>query len=270
MKSHTKNRCREFTCFLPPRTFPPIGRTNCFLIGDNGDRCFVVDPAPLNSAEYEKLVSCLKKFAFTDIFITHHHLDHHERAPQLAREFSVPISISEDSFQRLIKKIGKNYFEGIDIHRVREGDRLTQWRGNDVKVYEIPGHDEGHLGLAPDNMEWFLAGDLIQGMGTVMIGKDAGDMAKYFQSLERVIGLAPNIVLPSHGSPQTSTHSIKKTLKHRKKREKQVLKLHKKGKTPEQMVEDIYRGVDRHLWPFAFENVLAHLQKLKDDGLVAE
>ena len=250
-------------------TFPPdyVHRTNCFVFGDPGERVVLVDPSPKDDREYEKFVNTLKKFGFTytDIFLTHHHGDHHQKAPQLAREFSLPITLSQDSHQRILKQKGEKYFAGIEIKYAREGDMLTRWLGKNVKVYEIPGHDEGQLALAPGTMEWFIVGDLVQSTSTVVIGENEGDMAKYYQSLERVIQLDPKVLLPSHGIPIGTTYQLADTLKHRKYREQQILHLYKKGKSPEEMVRIIYQGVDRRLWPLALENIKSHLKKLEKE-----
>ena len=81
----------------------------------------------------------------------------------------------------------------------------------------------------------------------------------------RVIQLDPKVLLPSHGIPIGTTCQLADTLKHRKYRERQILRLYKKGNTPEQMVRIIYRGVDRRLWPLALENIKSHLKKLEKE-----
>jgi len=250
-------------------TFPPdyVHRTNCFVFGDAGEPVVLVDPSPKDDREYQKLVNTLKKLGltYTDIFLTHHHGDHHQKAPRLAREFSLPITMSQDTHQRILKQKREKYFAGIRIKFAKEGDILTRWLGKNVKVYEVPGHDEGQLALAPETMEWFIVGDLVQSTSTVVISEEEGDMAKYYQSLERVIQLDPKVLLPSHGIPIGTTCQLADTLKHRKYREQQILNLYKKGNTPEQMVKIIYRGVDRRLWPLALENIKSHLKKLEQE-----
>jgi glyoxylase-like metal-dependent hydrolase (beta-lactamase superfamily II) len=243
-------------------------RTNCFVIGEPGGDTLIVDPSPKNDDEYDKLLNTLNRlakehrFQYSGIFITHSHPDHHKNAAGLSNQLSLPVTISGDSYQRLKSRDKKNLLKELDIRHAKEGDTVTRWQGKDVHVYEVPGHDEGHLALAPESMEWFLAGDLVQQKGTVVITTSEGDMAKYFQTLQRIIDLKPKLVLPSHGQALKGASVLKKTLKHRKKREKQVLKLHRKGLTPQQMVEIIYRNVNKHLWPFALENVKSHLKKL--------
>jgi len=262
------------------RTFPPVGRTNCFLLGDREAGTFIIDPSPGEENEYGRLVERLKEFGdmyrYTGIFITHHHIDHHERAPALARDFSIPVTMSKNTLERIIKKRGVRYFESIGVNTVKEGDVLTRWRGRDVRVYEVPGHDEGQLALAPDGMEWFLVGDLVQGNwagkggGTVVIGNEEGNMRDYFQTLERIIALDPKILLPSHGMAMKSTAAMEKTLNHRRYRERQVLRLYEKGHTPEEMVAKIYKNIDPGLWPWGLENINAHMKKLKEDGVIED
>ncbi len=252
-------------------SLPPSPTTNCFVIGEPGEAAVIVDPAPKDNEEYRKLLNTLNRlaschcFKYTRLLITHHHWDHHQNAPQLARELGLPIAISRDSYERIIKRAGADYFENIAIHHPVEGDLLVRWQGQAVHVFQVPGHDAGQLALAPENMAWFLVGDLIQGSGTVVISTDEGDMRHYYETLERIIKLKPNILLPSHGEAQHSTSVLKKTLKHRQKREKQVQKLYKKGLSPEQMIAHIYSQVDRRLWPLALKNIKSHLKRLQQD-----
>jgi ribonuclease/clavin/mitogillin len=248
-------------------TFPPFRKTNCFVFGDvdDGKKRFVVDPSPVNEKEYEKLKIHLQGYSITDIFITHHHIDHHQFSADLAREFSIPVTMSAYTHQRILQKQGEDYFKDVEVIHAKEGDILTIWNKKNVRVYETPGHDEGHLSLAPDNLHWFLVGDLIQGFGTVFIGRDDGDMEKYFESLKRVIELNPKVVLSSHGLAMGSINRLEETLKHRVFRENQILKLHREGKTPEQMLRIIYRYEDKRLWPLALESIQSHLLKLNNE-----
>jgi len=247
-------------------TLPPANRTNAFLIGDT-DPKILIDPSPKDEVEYQKLKNTLNLFGVHQIFLTHHHPDHHQYSTHLAREYKVPMMMSEDTFKRLTK-INSDYFEGIEIKLLKEGDLLTDWCGRKVKIIEVPGHDAGQLAVAPEDMSWFLAGDLFQGIGTVVIGDDEGDMAKYFATLEKVILLNPKVVFPSHGIGLGGVSIIEKTLEHRKMREQEILVLHQQGKTPEQMLEVIYAQVDKRLWPYARKNIDKHLEKLHRENKI--
>ncbi len=249
-------------------TFPPINRTNCFVIGDEESNRWVVDPSPRSRGEYRRLVNTLKSIGFSGIFITHHHMDHIQNAPRLAREFSLPMVMSGATRRWIIEHKGERFFRGVEVRTLKEGEILAHWRGEAVTVYEVPGHSEGHLALMPESKTWFLAGDLTQSMGTVVIGLKDGDMGEYFRTLERIIQWNPRVILPSHGLVMGTVESLEKTLAHRRLREKQVLHLKTKGLTVEEMVEEIYRGVPKALWPWAIENIRAHLKKLAQEGEV--
>jgi endoribonuclease LACTB2 len=247
-------------------TLPPAQRTNAFLIGDKGPKT-LIDPSPKDEEEYLKLKNTINLFGLDQILLTHHHPDHHEHSVDLARDYKVPMLMSEDTHRRLSHKI-PDYFKGIEIKIIKEGDILTDWLGRKVSIFEIPGHDEGQVALAPDDMSWFIAGDLFQGVGTVVIGDDEGDMAKYFATLQRVIALSPKVIFPSHGIGLGGVNILENTLEHRKLREKQVLHFYQEGLTVEQMLEKIYEKVDERLWPYARKNIQKHLEKLKKEKML--
>lgn len=247
-------------------TLPPAERTNCFVIGDN--KKVLVDPSPRDMDEYRKLISLLEAYPLDKVFITHHHKDHHEYATQIAKHFNLPIYISEDSFERIKKFQDQNYFDGCETVFVQEGDVLARWIGQEVKAYAIPGHDQGHFGLAPERMNWFLVGDLFQGIGTVVVGGEEGSMQDYFASLKKVIELAPQCVIPSHGIALGGVHMIEKTLEHRRLRESQIIDLLKQDKDIDDIVKTIYFDIPRTLHPYAKANVVSHIEKIKLENLI--
>lgn len=238
-------------------TLPPASRTNAFLIGG-----VLLDPSPRDDVEYGKFKNTLSRFGFSKILLTHHHPDHHERSTKLALEFDVPMLMSQDTHDRLSRMV-PGYFENIKVTIVKEGDVVTKWLSHDVVVYEVPGHDRGQIAIASRDMSWFIAGDLFQGVGTVVIGDDEGDMAEYYRTLEKVITLNPRVVFPSHGIGLGGTNILQNTLDHRRTRENQVMTMHKQGMSVDQMLEEIYKGVDQRLWPYARKNIEKHLIKLK-------
>jgi glyoxylase-like metal-dependent hydrolase (beta-lactamase superfamily II)/8-oxo-dGTP pyrophosphatase MutT (NUDIX family) len=245
-------------------TLPPASRTNAFLIGDEGPK-ILLDPSPKDQAEYVKLKNTIELFGIDKVMLTHHHPDHHERSVQLAQDYGIPMMMSQDTFERLSRMI-PGYFEGVKIEFLKQGDKVTKWLGREVIVHEVPGHDEGQLALAPEDLSWFIAGDLFQGVGTVVIGDDEGDMKKYFQTLEKIISLNPRVVFPSHGIGLGGVAILEATLAHRKQREEQILKLTQEGHGPQQILEELYKEVDQRLWPYAMKNILKHLDKLHSEG----
>lgn len=248
-------------------TLPPATRTNAFLIGDEGSPRILIDPSPRDDVEYRKFKNTLALFGVDKILITHHHPDHYERTDILARELNVPVLLSPYTFNRIVEK-RPDYFSGIKTQFLNDGEVVTKWIGRDVLVMNIPGHDEGQVALYSQDLSWFIAGDLFQGIGTVVIGGSEGDMKKYFETLEMIIKLSPKVLFPSHGIGLGGTSILEKTLHHRKQREKQILTLHLEGFKPEEMLEKIYSEVSRELWPYALENIFKHLQKLRAENII--
>jgi len=269
----TYNPETEIPCFeavkgvwmLPvlSNTLLPATRTNAFVIGDA-----LIDPSPRSFEERKKLMNTLWRFTIGKVFLTHHHSDHYEFAESIADELQVPLCLSADSHDRILRHRGRDFFKGLEVGLVGEGDTLTHWLGKEVKLYAVPGHDAGQLAPAPESMEWFIVGDLIQGVGTVVIAPPEGDMAQYFASLERVIGLNPAVIIPSHGGALGGVHRLRETLKHRKMRESQVLALQRQGASTQEMLADIYPDLDPRLSLYAMANIESHLAKLRAESRI--
>lgn len=254
--------------FLPlSNTFPPANRTNSFIIGDGGEfaKKLLIDPSPKDEAELKKFLRSVTKVGFDSIFLTHHHLDHYQFVREIALLFKVGVELSSDTLFRIKQQSGENYFDNIPLTIRKEGDIVTKSLGQEVRVYEVPGHDEGQLALAPMNLNWFLVGDLIQTIGTVVIQAPEGDMRKYFQTLERVIALNPKNIIPSHGIIIGGTNKLVETLKHRKMREESIIKLLAENKSEDEILESIYEGLDSFLIPFAQRTIQAHIKKINEE-----
>jgi ribonuclease/clavin/mitogillin len=248
--------------FLPlSNTFPPALRTNSFIIGDEDEIKYLIDPSPKDEVELEKFIRSIVKVGFDRIFITHHHPDHYEFSRDIALRFKVPMEMSQFTYTI----IGPDYFNGIDVTLRKEGDIITKSLGQNVRVYEVPGHDEGQLALAPDNMSWFLVGDLIQTIGTVVIGGPEGDMQKYFNSLNRVISLNPKNIIPSHGIIIGGTNKLAQTLAHRQEREDQIKELLQMGRTLKEILDVVYVGLKPELLPYALKTIEAHITKIHNE-----
>jgi len=248
-------------------TIPPAAHTNCFLIGDDGATRLLVDPSPADDAEYAKLYAQVEG-RFDVIFLTHHHPDHHERADQLARQTGVPLWLSTDTRQRITAEQPR-FFDGLETREIADGENLTRWLGREVQTLAVPGHDRGQLALMPDDRAWCIVGDLIQGIGTVVIPPPEGNMAEYFATLENVIRLDPEVIIPSHGLALGSTYYLKHALSHRQARESQILKLHQAGKSEDEVLATVYVGTPSALLPLARINIRSHMDKLRAERRLA-
>ena len=258
---------------LPIRshTLPPANHTNAFLIGAPANKptsYWLVDPSPADSKSRDDLLKRIGERRIEGIFLTHHHPDHHQQSVGLAQHWQVPIRCSHDTAVRIPTRFGKHYWRDVELQPIADGEALCSWNDRVVRVHAVPGHDAGQLALMPENRCWMIVGDLIQGIGTVVIAKPEGNMRDYFRSMQWVIDQAPAAIIPSHGQAMGGTYRIEQTLQHRKLREQQVLQLHQKGLDLEQMVANIYASVDRRLWGLAKMSIECHLDKLAEDDLL--
>ncbi len=250
-------------------TLPPATHTNVFWFGGNGAPRVLVDPSPADRAEFDRLCRSVDAFGVDLVFLTHHHPDHREFADEVARRYRVPIGLSADSHQRITAKAGTRFFEGLDVRIYDEGDELTRWQGEAVRLWAVPGHDEGQLAPMPESRAWCIVGDLIQGIGTVVIAPPEGNMRKYFASLKRVIALDPGVIIPSHGLALGGTHYLQAALRHREERETQIRTRHQAGLGEDQILAEVYSGIDPRLLPLARLNIRSHMDKLREEGAIS-
>lgn len=246
-------------------TLPPATHTNALLIGDSYK--VLVDPSPADRTELARLLKLLDRVGCDEVLLTHHHPDHRQFANEIAARYDVPLALS-DTTRRFVQAKEPGYFGDLLLRTYVEGDVVTRWLGQPVRVVPVPGHDAGQIALMPDNKAWFIVGDLIQGIGTVVIAKPEGHMGTYFKTLQKVIDLDPAVIVPSHGMAMGTTYRLQETLKHRQMREASVLHLHREGKSADEMLPLLYQGVDARLWPLARMNIDSHLDKLREDALI--
>jgi ribonuclease/clavin/mitogillin len=259
---------RGLTQFVPlSNTLPPADRTNSFYYGENVK--VLVDPSPKDEQEYNKFLKTLDSFKVDCIFISHHHPDHHERSVNLAIDLNVDMYMSEFTRDILLEKKGADYFQDRTIHLLKEGDSLGDFHGEEVKIMEVPGHDEGQLALYPTSLKWFFAGDLFQGVGTVVIPEREGSMLKYFQTLKKVIKLNPKTVFPSHGIGLGGVNILEFVLKHRTHRETTILDFYQQGKSETEILQLVYPDLDKGLHRLALLNIYSHLTKLHEEGIIS-
>ncbi len=118
------------------------------------------------------------------------------------------------------------------------------------------------------------AGDLVAGVGTVIIDPPEGDMADYLDSLDRLLDEKPGTIYPAHGPVVPGgVAKLQEYRSHRLQREELVRAALSRARgpaTPAELVPDAYPEVKPELYPLAERSLLAHLHKLVREGRAAE
>ncbi len=231
-------------------TLPPAAHTNVYLVGPETGPVAVVDPGspyPEQQAALDRVLSASPPSA---VLLTHHHGDHVGGAQALADRWGVPIVAHAATARALAGRV-----------------RVTQLLDDDDEAYGVraittPGHAEGHLCFAVGDAT--LAGDMVAGIGTILIDPSEGDMAVYLASLDKLRARPPAMLLPAHGPAIPDGHAkLSEYLAHRLARESKVAAaLRDEPRSLTELVGEAYCDTPRMLWGLAERSMLAHLIKL--------
>jgi ribonuclease/clavin/mitogillin len=266
---------------LATRTLPPALTTNAYLLGF-GD-AVLVDPGAADSTEIDNLVAALAAARerlgrrVVAIWLTHHHPDHVAGVPALRQRLGVPVLAHPATAARLAVHGyvgGTGGIGGID-GTLADGQQVTlaglgHAEAPDllVQVIHTPGHARGHLCFLELGQRSLLAGDMVAGLGTIVVDPPEGDMDDYLSSLGKLVALAPRTLFPGHGpAVKNAVPKLREYIEHRLWRERRVLAAWREGRRdPEAMLPTVYDDVPREAWPLAARQVLAHLARLRRAG----
>lgn len=234
-------------------TLPPAAHTNVYLVGPPEHEIgpvAVVDPGSPYPDQQAILDAFLATVPIALVLLTHHHGDHVGGAAALAERWGAPIAAHPATARRL---------EGIVevTQLVEDGDQV-----HGLTAVHTPGHAEGHLCFERGGAT--IAGDMVAGIGTILIDPSEGDMTHYLASLERLLARPPTTLLPAHGPPiPDGPAKLREYLAHRRMREARVAQaLTDSPATLEQLLPTAYGDTPQLLWPLAERSLRAHLDKL--------
>ena len=234
-------------------TLPPATRTNVYLVGPEAGPIAVVDPGSPYPDQQAILDATLSQLPIAMVLLTHHHGDHVGGAAAVAARWGVPIAAHVATARRLAGR--------VTVTQTIEHDEII----HGARAIHTPGHAEGHLCFELGGAT--IAGDMVAGVGTILIDPSEGDMALYLDSLERLLARPSARLLPAHGPPiADGPGKLAEYLAHRRMREARILDALVSPSSTTELVANVYRDTPKPLWPLAERSLLAHLDKLAREG----
>jgi ribonuclease/clavin/mitogillin len=252
-------------------TIPPATHTNAFLVGSG--HALLVEPASPYEDEIDRFVAFVEErraggLVLDGIVLTHHHPDHVGGAMAMRERLGVPILAHERTKDRLAGRvtIDRTLEDGERIH-------LDGPEPIDLEFIHTPGHAPGHLCLLERRSGALLAGDMVAGVGTILVEPYDGDMRLYLDSLERLAARGSSMILPAHGGVVRDPRAwLAHYVAHRLAREAKIVAALSALGAPsnlDELVPVAYADTSPMAWPLARMASAAHLDKLVNEGRVA-
>jgi glyoxylase-like metal-dependent hydrolase (beta-lactamase superfamily II) len=221
----------------------------------------LIDAGTGETRHLHALECALAGAPLAQVLVTHSHIDHASGAAAIAermphvRFLKMPWPEQDAAWRVRWQPLA-------DGERVAAGDSV-------LTVVHTPGHSPDHLCFWHEGSRQLFCGDLAWKGSTVVIPPShGGDVAAYLASLERVMQLEPEALLPAHGALiDRPMELLREYIEHRMMRERQVTDALRSCLTnPDEIVARIYPALSAALVPVARESVLAHLLKLQREG----
>jgi len=249
-------------------TLPPATHTNAYVLGTG--ECLIVDPGAPDDAEVDRLVRFLHSLAPEGyrpraVVLTHHHGDHVGGARRVAESLGLPVWAHERTADRVGVPVARSLKDGEVL--ALDGPRPMRWR-----VLHTPGHARGHVTLVDEATKAAVVGDMVAGVGTIVIDPPEGDMGEYVAQLKRLAALPVGTLYPAHGPAiPDGVAKLEEYVAHRAWREAKVLEAVASFARPvcmDELVPRAYDDVAAFVLPIAERSTLAILEKLSREGRV--
>jgi glyoxylase-like metal-dependent hydrolase (beta-lactamase superfamily II)/8-oxo-dGTP pyrophosphatase MutT (NUDIX family) len=264
----------NYLCF-PVRTptRPPATHTCCYIV-HNAKEMLIFDPGSPYEDEQQALAACVDDMIsegrqVREIILTHLHPDHVGGVNALKSHLggAVPVGAHAQTAAAL---------EDIHVDHLIEDNEMITLEGKpqiQLRALHTPGHALGHLCFHDEPRGVLMTGDNIVGVGSVLIDPPQGNMRDYLNSLERMLALPMlTVLLGGHGPAVAAPYrKITEYILHRLEREQNILAAVRAGATtPKEIVARVYTDVSPKAYAMAERAVLAHLEKLSEDGLIEQ
>lgn len=249
-------------------TLPPATTTNTLIVGHR--RLAVIEPASPYADEQRHLEEYVhgareRGAEVAALLVTHHHRDHVGHVARLREELGAPVMAHKETAARVSFRVDQ---------MLEDGDVVELDAGHRIRARHTPGHAPGHLVFIEEKSEVIHVGDMLAGVGTILIEPgDGGNMGEYLDSLRLIRDslCTPNTrLVPAHGPvierPKSACDAL---IEHRLRRESKVLRgVETQARSFDELLALVYEDTPQKLWPLAALSLEAHLQKLIEDGRI--
>jgi glyoxylase-like metal-dependent hydrolase (beta-lactamase superfamily II) len=221
--------------------------TNTWLVGRGP--CTVIDPGPALPAHLERVLTAARdRGGLGGIAVTHDHPDHADGVAALraAAGGDVPVAAAR--------------LAGADV-RLGDGDTFGP-----LRAVATPGHAPDHLAFVSGRA--LFSGDAVLGHGSVFVFPDPGALRGYLAALERLEGLALDVICPGHGPLVLDPAAkLREYREHRLDRERRLLAALEAGvRSVDELLAQAWPDADPALRLPATVTLAAHLDKLDEEG----
>ena len=198
--------------------------------------------------------------------ITHHHRDHIGGLDASRERYGAPIWAHPETASRV----------DFDVnHYLHDGDVIDLQGGQTWQVLFTPGHAPGHICLCETNSSIMVVGDMVAGLGSILVEPSEGCMSDYLESLVKLREKNPTCLLPAHGPYIANPiEKLNQYIQHRLAREQSLLMALEKTTKLLELVSLVYADTPQQLRAgptggLAGLSLLAHLKKLVQEGRVS-
>jgi glyoxylase-like metal-dependent hydrolase (beta-lactamase superfamily II) len=233
--------------------------TNTYLIEDDHGLT-LIDPGPNDPQHVQDILAAIGDRKLARILLTHTHNDHYGAVAALQAATGLPVHAYKTS-----AKAGFSPEIPLD-----DGDEAAGFKA----VY-TPGHAADHICFEYNlagGPKILFSGDHVMSWSSSIVSPPDGDMLAYYRSLERLLERDEEFYLGGHGPLLPDPRRlVGELLSHRQHREATILaQLKTQPWNVAALAGRLYNKTDPFLKVAAQRNVLAHLLKLKAEGIAQE
>jgi glyoxylase-like metal-dependent hydrolase (beta-lactamase superfamily II) len=226
-----------------------LSGTNTWVVGRSPT--WVVDPGPKIDSHLQRILTAIEdRGGLGGVALTHDHSDHAEAVGALREAHPSPLAAARGR---------------VDV-TLAPGVRFGPF-----EAVSTPGHAPDHVALVGAGA--CFSGDAVLGEGSVFIAPDPGAMAGYLLALEGLNRRTDfRVICPGHGPAVWDPHAkIDEYITHRRDRERALLAALAEGRrTSTELLNTVWSDVPDQLRPMAAVTLVAHLDKLDEEGLLPE